>query len=255
VITRIAGTDAASPTAPAITQTPGTTYDIMLYQALVNTGGTVTLTDERVYAWVAAAGIATDAVTTAKILAANVTLAKMAADSVDSDQYVDRSIDLAHMSVNSVDSDQYVDGSIDLAHMSVNSVDSDQYVDGSIDYEHLSVSASKVTSRKGGSATIWSTPGTTDYTPTAVRIQVGVVDLTIYSGSVSNYVDVTFPVAFAYGPVIQLTVANTVAAPGWMVEALNANIAAASFRITGIRTMDPSIDQTQKIHWLAIGPA
>lgn len=49
-ITRIAGTDAASPTAPAITQTPGTTYDITLYQALVNTSGTVTLTDERVIA-------------------------------------------------------------------------------------------------------------------------------------------------------------------------------------------------------------
>jgi len=50
IITRIAGTDAASPTAPAITQTPGTTYDIMLYQALVNTSGTVTLTDERTIA-------------------------------------------------------------------------------------------------------------------------------------------------------------------------------------------------------------
>jgi hypothetical protein len=50
IITRIAGTDAGSPTAPAITQTPTTTYDIMLYQALVNTSGAVTLTDERVMA-------------------------------------------------------------------------------------------------------------------------------------------------------------------------------------------------------------
>jgi hypothetical protein len=49
-ITRIAGTDAASPAAPAITQTSGTTYDITLYQALVNTSGTVTLTDERTVA-------------------------------------------------------------------------------------------------------------------------------------------------------------------------------------------------------------
>lgn len=49
VITRIAGTDAGSPVPPAITQTPGTVYDIMLYQALVNTSGTVTLTDERVW--------------------------------------------------------------------------------------------------------------------------------------------------------------------------------------------------------------
>jgi hypothetical protein len=50
VITRIAGTDAASPTAPAITQTSGTTYDIQLCQALVDTAGTVTVTDERVWA-------------------------------------------------------------------------------------------------------------------------------------------------------------------------------------------------------------
>jgi hypothetical protein len=49
-VTRIAGTDAGSPSAPAITQTSGTTYDILLYQALVDTGGTVTLTDERIFA-------------------------------------------------------------------------------------------------------------------------------------------------------------------------------------------------------------
>jgi len=49
-IHRIAGTDSGSPTVPAITQTAGTTYDITLYQALVDSGGTVTLTDERVWA-------------------------------------------------------------------------------------------------------------------------------------------------------------------------------------------------------------
>ena len=83
-IVRIAGTDAASPTPPAITQTSGTTYDIMLYQALVNTSGTVTLTDERIWAI-----IATDDSTleqnagTLRIKDLGVTLAKMAADSVD----------------------------------------------------------------------------------------------------------------------------------------------------------------------------
>ena len=49
-IYRIAGTDSGSPTAPAITQTPGTTYDIMLCQALVDPAGVVVVTDERVYA-------------------------------------------------------------------------------------------------------------------------------------------------------------------------------------------------------------
>ena len=49
-LTRIAGTEAVSPTAPAITQSSGATYDILLYQALVNTSGTVTITDERTIA-------------------------------------------------------------------------------------------------------------------------------------------------------------------------------------------------------------
>jgi hypothetical protein len=46
--------------------------------------------------------LADDAVTTAKILNANVTLAKMAANSIDSDQYVDASIDNAHLADDAV---------------------------------------------------------------------------------------------------------------------------------------------------------
>lgn len=49
-IHRIAGTDAVTPSAPALTQTSGTMWDMPLYQALVNTSGTVTLTDERYWA-------------------------------------------------------------------------------------------------------------------------------------------------------------------------------------------------------------
>jgi len=106
---------------------------------------------------IVAGGIASNAVTTAKILDANVTLAKMAANSVDSDQYVDGSIDRVHLAADIVDgtkiaddsinSEHYVDGSIDTAHiadsqitvgkMAANSIDSDQYVDGSIDRVHL----------------------------------------------------------------------------------------------------------------------
>jgi hypothetical protein len=66
-ITRIPGTDAGSPVAPAITQTPGTTYDIMLYQALVDTSGTVTLTDERVFGQSGINSIKADAVDDTRI--------------------------------------------------------------------------------------------------------------------------------------------------------------------------------------------
>lgn len=111
-VTRIAGTDAASPTVPAITQTSETTYDIMLCQALVDVGGTVTITDERVWAEIGSAiitnamiaasavaetQIATDAVTTSKILALNVTGAKIAAAAITVDKIAVNAVETAQI--------------------------------------------------------------------------------------------------------------------------------------------------------------
>jgi len=181
VITRIAGTDAGSPSAPAITQTSGTTYDIMLYQALVNTAGAVTLTDERVYAWVAAAGIATNAVTTAKILAANVTYAKLAPG------------------------------------------------------------ASNVTSRQGNSATDWSVGGTTTYTPTTARIQVGV-------SSSTGVTIVTFPVAFAFPPVVTATPLHATSDLHVFLKAVTATT--FTYDVHNQADADTACD----VHWIAVGP-
>ena len=51
---------------------------------------------------ISATELATDAVTTVKILDANVTVDKMAVNSINSDQYVDRSIDTVHIGLNQV---------------------------------------------------------------------------------------------------------------------------------------------------------
>mgnify|MGYP006108826943 CR=1 FL=1 len=50
--------------------------------------------------------LATDAIVTANITNANVTVAKMAANSVDSDQYVDGSIDTAHIGDDQITTDK-----------------------------------------------------------------------------------------------------------------------------------------------------
>lgn len=47
VLTKIAGTDAASPTAPAITRNTESVYDLPICQVLVNSAGAVSITDER----------------------------------------------------------------------------------------------------------------------------------------------------------------------------------------------------------------
>lgn len=88
-ITRIAGTDAASPTPPAITQTSETTYDIKLFQVLVDTSGVVTIEeDERVWARVLTGGLA-DGVLSADSEGRG----KMADGFVDTDQLANNSVD------------------------------------------------------------------------------------------------------------------------------------------------------------------
>jgi len=54
-VTRIQGTEASSPSPPAITETSGTTYDVKLARVQVNSSGAVTVTDER--DWALADGI------------------------------------------------------------------------------------------------------------------------------------------------------------------------------------------------------
>jgi hypothetical protein len=242
---------AVAPTAP--TQTTGTVYEILLYLAVVTDAGVVTLTDERTWA----------AVPTNGIVNANVTLAKMAANSIDSDQYVDGSIDGVHIANDAIDSQHYADGSIDTAHiaadaitnvclgpgvisvnkMAANSVDSDQYVDGSIDQVHLAVGASKVTNRKGGSATVWSTVGTTNYTPATVRIQVGAIMIPDAGTSI------TFPVAFSDIPLLFLM---TAAGEGMNQHVWISTLAADT---AAVGSYDETIPGTAvNCYWLAIGP-
>ena len=115
------------------------------------------------------AAIADDAVTTAKILNANVTLAKMAVNSIDSDQYVDGSIDLVHMSVNSIDSDQYVDASIDTAHIGNLQITNALMADDAVGVAELSATgtASSSTFLRGDNA--WAAAGISSTIETFTR--------------------------------------------------------------------------------------
>lgn len=56
-----------------------------------------------------------------------------------------------------------------------------------------------IVKRQGGSSTIWSTPGTTNYTPANSKIQTGVIAITLTDDDDS--VAITFPEAFTYAPI------------------------------------------------------
>ena len=61
------------------------------------------------------------------------------------------------------------------------------------------VNSSGVIKRQGGSATIWGTPGTNNYTPTESKIQAGVIAITLTDDDESA--NITFPSAFTYAPI------------------------------------------------------
>lgn len=157
-ITRIAGTDAASPTAPAITQTSGTTYDIMICQALVDTSGNITVTDERVWAMpdvdnstienstgtlrvkdsgIVAAKIGTGAVTEAKIGTGAVTNTKIGAGAVQATQIQSSAVTETKIGTGAVTITKLGADCVDGTKIADDAIDSEHYVDGSIDLAHL----------------------------------------------------------------------------------------------------------------------
>lgn len=89
-IVRVAGTEDPAPTAPALTQTDGTKWQLSLAQVHITTGGVITLTDERRY--IGHGHVDGDAIPD---------------DTIDSQHYVDGSIDTAH-----VGDDQVTDGKL-----------------------------------------------------------------------------------------------------------------------------------------------
>lgn len=250
---------------PAATQTSGTLYEVSLATLTITTGGAITVTDTRGFCHfgtdIETAMIEDDAVDSDQIAAGAIDLAHMAANSVDSNQYVDASIDRVHLAADIIDGTKITDdavnsehiaaGAVDLAHMAANSVDSNQYVDGSIDLAHMSadsVDDTKVgnrvpalTRRQGGGATNWSTAGTTTYTPTTVRMQVGCLDVT---GSTT----VTFPVAFSYTPIVIATYA--VSDNSYFVTATSVSTTQVTLNVW----TDAGAAGNGDVNWLAIGP-
>lgn len=201
-ITRIAGVDAASPTAPAITQTSGTTYDITMYQALVNTSGTVELTDERT--WAAAA------------------------------------VDGSSIEVNDDGELAVADGGIATAKLADNAVDDTKAGDRVPQFYR----------RQGGGAG-WNTAGTTTYTPGAVRMQGGVVSLTLGIGTAIDSVTITFPTAFSQAPLILVSVSCSVSLEEFFVGTVASSTTGANVQLTRSNT---ATSRTANIAWLAIGP-
>jgi len=133
-------------------------------------------------------------------------------------------------------------------------VDTTILANDSVDDTKLGLRAPQLRTRKGGDATAWSTPGTTDYTiGTAVHIQCGAHSVGWGAVSPGSTIDVsiTFPQAFSAAPNMFFT--------GWwsagpIIYALNLGVVSASGFTVRFSVITGSGTGTVRFDWLALGP-
>jgi len=97
--------------------------------------------------------LADDAVTAAKIADGTITVALMAANSIDSDQYVAGSIDTAHFAAGAVDTTALGADCVDGTKIADNAVDSEHIKAGAIDAAHFSAGAVNATALASNAVT------------------------------------------------------------------------------------------------------
>jgi len=133
-ITRIAGTEGAG--APAITQSPGSVYDVKLAQVRVTTSGGITVTDERQFCRfateISTLNLADQAVTDTKLADGAVTSSKIADGAVDTAQLVDSAVTSAKINSGAI-SDAHISATAAIAQSKISNttraIDADK-VDG-----------------------------------------------------------------------------------------------------------------------------
>ena len=114
--------------------------------------------------------------------------------------------------------------------------------------------AASLKNRQGGSATIWSTTGTTDYTPTDASMQAGAVQVTMAGGGPSQgTATITFPAAFGYAPLIFLSCEDPLFGTIDLTVTWDL-LTSSNFKIYVNYTSAAVTVGNINVHWLAIGP-
>jgi len=126
-VTRIGGTEGAG-SAPAMTQSAGSVWDIPLATITVTPGGSITVTDGREFlqglgdGGIATVKIADSAVTTAKVADNAITNAKMADNSVNTAELVDAAVTAAKVADNAITNAKMADNSVGAAEIVADAV-------------------------------------------------------------------------------------------------------------------------------------
>lgn len=108
---------------------------------------------------------------------------------------------------------------------------------------------SSVYRRQGGSASVWSSVGTSNHSPLAPRMQAGAVNTQISGGQSTVSASVTFPAAFSAAPLVIASLGD--ASPReiytLLIESLSTGFSVHVYRVGTSGVADVPVN------WLAIG--
>lgn len=237
---------------PALTQSAGVTWEISLATLSVTTGGVITVTDARSYAHfnsqVATANIDDSSVTTPKIADANITTAKVLDANITTSKIADANVTTAKIADANITTVKILDANVTTAKLLDANVTAAKIAADSVDDSKIGDKVMGVIARQGGSASIWSTAGTTTQTVAAVRMQCGVV---AWSGAAAASGSVTVTLATPFSN-IPIAFANTHSIDSAII--VN-GVATGANQISILwETRDATTRTAATFSWLAIGP-
>jgi hypothetical protein len=244
---------------PSLTQTAGSEWSIPLATFTITTAGVISLTDVRNYCqfanYLTAAGL--ENITGLSVIGrAASSTGQSAAITAGSDAQVLRRSGTS-IGFGTVGTDGIADDAVTVDKIADNAVGADQIDAGAVGTTELAndaVDDTKVGNRvpqfyrrQGGSASDWSSPGTSTQTPTTVRMEGGSVAVAFSSES-SKAFSVTFPTAFSNVPLVFCTPYHASSYSTIYITSVTAS------GFSGVVYVGASVSNTYNVYWQAIGP-
>jgi hypothetical protein len=162
----------------------------------------------------------------------------LAADAVEAGNIANDGVVAGNIATDGVVAGNIADGAVDAIAALANDIVDDTKVGNRVP---------ALSKRQGGSPTHWDTVGTTDYTPSGVRIQVGSIRWT-GSAATSGNIAITYPTGFSGAPVVIVTRMGSTTK---VVFSVNPSTGTCTIYW---RTTDASALTSLDILWIAIGP-
>ena len=251
-----------TPDIPALVQVAGDKWSVPLATFTITTGGAIALNSAREYCQFAEYLTADmiDSLTGLSVIGrASGSSGAAAAITAASDGQVLRraagslafgQVETAGIADDAVTNDKIADLAVDAAQIAAGAITNSKLADNSVDDAKVGDRVPALIRRIGNSATDWNLGGVTTYTPAAVRIQTGAVDISIGSGTYTGSVSVTFPVAFSGKPMVFLTVMSTSGTNSYSLRSSSISASAVTIAAMG----GGGGAETLTVSWMAIGP-